>query len=280
VGLLTRMERYLVLGPALVYALYHRDGTTFTDYYRADILSLKHIGFGPLWFVEALLIFNFIYAGWKAIFRRAGDSAARAFPSPRAMLAAALLTGAAAFCLRLVWPVGTDILGMQLGYFASYVLLFALGIAAWRNGWLEEIPARTARIWSLTALAALILLPVIIVSGGALTGNGDSFSGGVNPQALSYACREPFVAFGIILFLLTRFRRHLDRAGMFSRALSESSYTAYIIHPPVIVGMGLLAHGLATPPLLKFALVGAAGVAACFSLSYGITRIPGTRRVL
>ncbi len=269
-----------VLGPAMSYFPHHRDWTVFLEYYRTRILTLKNIGFGPLWFVEALLIFNFAYVIWKAVSRSGADARHKAFPSSRSILAAAVLTGIGAFCLRLVWPCGVNVLQMQLGYFSSYVVLFALGIAAFRYGWLEEIPARTSRTWSLLALASILLLPVILVLGGALSGNVEPFMGGMHWQAAAYSLWEPFAAFGIILFLLTRFRSYLNRAGVLLRALSESSYTAYIIHPPVIVGVSLLAREASAPPMLKFMAVGTSGVALCFALSYLVTRIPGARRVL
>lgn len=269
-----------VLGPALIFFLHVRGKASFLDYYRAEILSLKHIGFGPLWFVEALLIFNVAYIVGKALSPPGGARRATGFPSLRALFLVAFLIGGAAFCLRLAWPTGVNIFELQLGYFASYIALFFFGIAAYRRGWLEDIPARTVRIWTITAVIAILFLPVIIVLGGALTGSIDSFSGGWNLQALSYALWEPFVAFGIILFLLTRFKRCLNRAGSFLRALSQSSYTAYIIHPPVLVGISFLARDWAFPALLKFILAGLIGIAACFSVSYLIIRIPGMKRVL
>ncbi len=50
-----------------------------------------------------------------------------AFPSNATLALAAVGTGAAAFLLRLQWPTGTTLLHLQLGYFASYVVLFAAG---------------------------------------------------------------------------------------------------------------------------------------------------------
>jgi glucans biosynthesis protein C len=269
-----------LLGPALEYFLYHQSEMPLADYFRTRVLTMKDISFGPLWFVEALLIFNFVYAAWKVVFRRKKENPLRAFPSVRAILAVAVLTGIAAFCLRLVWPSGVNVLQMQLGFFASYVVLFILGIAAYRSAWLEEIPARTVRIWSFTALAAILILPVFVLLGGALSGNIKTFQGGIYWQAIVYSLWEPFVAFGIILFLLTWFRSHLNSEGLLSRTLSQTSYTAFIIHAPVIVGISLLARNVAAPPILKFASVGALGITTCFTLSYLITRIPGARRVL
>jgi peptidoglycan/LPS O-acetylase OafA/YrhL len=268
-----------VIGPLLVYFLHSRNDTPLPRYYSEWVFSLKRIHWGPLWFVEALLIFNFIYAAWRVFSRHTENNLRLVFPSRRVILFAAIVTGITAFLLRLIWPAGSEVAGMQLGYFASYVLLFFLGIAAFQSGWLERIPQNTERAWIRTAIIAIFFLPLFFFL-GLRSGDISSFMGGLTSQALSYALWEPFVAFGIILYLLSLFRRRLNRTSPLLQALSESSYTAYIIHPPVIVGISFLMREITAPPGLKFFTVGAAGIMACFALSWMITRIPGAKKVL
>jgi len=86
---------------------------------------------GPMWFVEALLIFSAAYVALRAAIGPARLERARPFPSNAILAVSALGTGAAAFLLRLRWPPGADFLGLQFGYFASYVVLFAAG---WPRG--------------------------------------------------------------------------------------------------------------------------------------------------
>jgi hypothetical protein len=90
---------------------------------------------GPLWFCEALLIFAAAYLIVHVVFGR--SDARLPFPSNRALLLAAVGTGIAAFALRLKWPVGTNVLALQLGYFASYVVLFAAGCSGGNKGKIE-----------------------------------------------------------------------------------------------------------------------------------------------
>ena len=63
----------------------------------------------------------------------------RPVPALRAWLCAALAVGAAALGIRQVIPVGEQVWGLQLGYFASYVFLFALGCVASRDQWLDRL---------------------------------------------------------------------------------------------------------------------------------------------
>ncbi len=61
---------------------------------------------GPMWFVEALLIFSAAYVALRAAVGPARLERARPFPSNAVLAVSALGTGAAAFLLRLRWPPG------------------------------------------------------------------------------------------------------------------------------------------------------------------------------
>lgn len=100
-------------------------------------------------------------------------------PGDAAWLLSALAVGAAALAIRQWVPVGDNRVGLQLGYFASYVFLFALGIAAWPQRWLERIPPALARRWSRIALWTVPLLPLTAAATGALAGRAVDFSGGL-----------------------------------------------------------------------------------------------------
>ena len=69
-------------------------------------------GVGPLWFATALLVFSFVYVAWRALASRwpalPRSAAGRPFPSDVTLAAAALATGAAAFALRLAFPLGVE----------------------------------------------------------------------------------------------------------------------------------------------------------------------------
>jgi len=131
-----------------------RRGTRFLGNVR---LALQHKEFinGPLWFVQALLLFSLGYCAWRPCWaRRWPRTNARRGLSPayRWWLASALGVGAAALAIRQVIPVGVNVFGLQLAYFASYVFLFAVGIAAWRHDWLRQLSWKDARPW-IVALA-------------------------------------------------------------------------------------------------------------------------------
>ena len=152
-------------------------------------------GNGPLWFAQALLMFTIGYCAWRAVAGAPLNQVKRTatpLPAGRWWLVSAIAVGAAALAIRQVVPTGVNIIGLQLGYFASYTFLFALGIAAWRHDWLRQFEWRQARAWIIGLIFTWPLLPLGIFVARALNGPGKSnFSGGLSWTAILYAMWEP-----------------------------------------------------------------------------------------
>ncbi|MGY2047936.1 acyltransferase family protein [Methylobacterium sp. JK268] len=232
---------------------------------------------GPLWFAEALLIFA---AAWLLLGRLGADQrTARPFPSDAMLLSAALGTGAAAFLLRLAWPVGTTVGSLQLGYFASYVVLFAAGCAGSPAAWLERIPPERTRRWLRIAWVALPVFPAAALLAPHLPLLGGRAEGGWSLLALVYAVWEPFVAWGFILGLLTAFRRRVATLTPLWQRLARRAYLIFIIHPPVLVAVTVAARSVALPAVLKAAASGTVACALCYGLAGLLLRVPGVARV-
>ena len=274
----------LVLGPltAAIVTAARGDGfwpTIEVLWQRKDFIN------GPLWFAEALLIFDLGYCGWRAVFGPSpGDTRRRKLrpvPGPGMWLLSALALGAAALAIRQFVPVGKNVFGLQLGYFAGYIFLFAVGIAAARSDWLRKLTWKTARPALFVALFAWPTMPLAIlyvVSTNA--GAKSNFSGGLTWPAVLYAFWEPFVAWGLIAAWLLIFREYMNRPSRFWDWLNRRAYAVYIIHPPVLVAIALLLHVWTAPAMLKFAVVGALACVASWLWSDPLVRLPGVRRVV
>ncbi|MCA8424880.1 acyltransferase [Burkholderia seminalis] len=232
---------------------------------------------GPMWFAEALLIFSVAAALLYPPFPRAVahdmDRSARG-PSDRTLAIAAWFTGIAALALRSRWPIGTNVWGLQLGYFASYVVLYAAGCRAARVHWIAHLPARQVRLWSRIALLALPVLPLAYL----LAKHVPTWRG--RPQAVIYAFWEPLVAWGAILFLVDRFQRCFDRLTGAWRPLSRRAYAIYIIHPPVLVGVALAWRHVPANPFLKFTVTGSVACVACYLVAGLLLRVPRFASIL
>ena len=234
-------------------------------------------GTGPLWFVEALLIFCGLYALARALLPRAMSGGA--MPGTGALLAMVGLVGTAAFALRLAWPIGTAVANLQLPFFASYVALFALGVHAGEAGWLTRIPERAGLRWFAAALG--IGIPawcVLMVAGGALS--GEFPSGGLHWQVLAYALWEAFVAVAMSIGLVAFARAHLAGEGRVAHALADTSFGIYVFHPPVLVAISLLLAPLALPMLAKHAIVAPLAFGASFLVAAVARRVPVLNAVI
>ncbi len=287
-------DRFLRLGVpllAFVFLLNPLTGALIEAYQGHGFLAAlawywNHavIGTGPLWFAQALLMFTLGYCAWRAI---AGaplshnDRIATPVPSTRAWIASACAVGTAALAIRQVVPTGVNIIGLQIGYCASYVFLFAIGIAAWRHDWLRRLQWKHARALILGLIVTWPLLPVGIFVASAIYGPGKSnFGGGLSWPAILYALWEPFVAWGLIAAWLLIFRRHMNQPSALWAWLNRRAYAVYIIHPPVLVAVSLLLHPWVAPALLKFSITGALACAACWLIADPLVRLPGLRRIV
>ncbi|APA88115.1 acyltransferase [Paraburkholderia sprentiae WSM5005] len=267
-----------LIGPATIALAQTGRGHSFAG----TLVSLLRKGTfenGPMWFAQALLIFSIAAALWNIAFSRLVDhkmnrSAPKLIPSNQMLFVAALLTGMAALALRSKWPVGINVWGLQLGYFASYVVLYAAGCCTARSHWIERLPERQIRLWWRVALIALPVLPLVYFMGGylhALRGR---------PLAIVYAFWEPFVAWGTILFLASVFQRRFETLVGVWQPLSRRAYAIYIVHPPVLVAVALAWRNVPAAPLLKFVITGSVACALCYLVAGLVLRLPKLASVL
>ena len=270
----------LVLGPLTVALAETAHGHAFFATF-GWILRHGVIIPGPMWFVWALLIFSAAYVALRAAVGPALLEKARPFPSNRTLAIAAIGTGAAAFVLRLRWPVGEEVLSLQFGYFASYVVLFVAGCLGTKGGWLENVPADRLRVWRRVSVISAVTFPVgMLLAVRPSTGANASGSGGVNVLAVLYAIWEPLFAWGVILVLLVYFQRRFAALRPLWRDLARRAYLIYIVHPPILVAVALAMRGFAAPALLKFAIAGSAASVLCFLAAGALLAIPAVRRVV
>jgi len=269
-----------ILGPVTIALASTSQGHPF-------IATLRHLwrrgvfDTGPMWFAQALLIFVCVAVFSLAIFPRGRNKPVAdtsRFPSNTVLAMAALATGAVALALRMVWPVGVNVWGLQLAYFASYVLLFAAGCAAARPRWLEHLPPRQVRVWWYVCLVALPILPLVYFLGQAMP----VLRGW--PLRAVYAFWEPLVAWGAIMLLVDRFQTHFqacfNRLHGLWRSLARRAYAIYIVHPPLLVAVALSWRHIPAYPLLKFAVTGSVTCALCFMLAGVLLRVPVLKKIL
>ena len=239
---------------------------------------------GPLWFAQALLMFSLAYCVYRAASRSSLTNSARTphpVPSYARWLLSAILVSAASLLIRQIVPAGKNIIGLQLGYFAPYIFLFAIGIAAWRYDWLRQLQWKHARPWVITLIAAWPLMPVsIAIAMRVLPPGQANFSGGHTWPAIIYAFWDPFVCWGLIAAWLLVARTYMNKPSAFWSWLNRRAYAVYIIHPLVLVGMSLLLSPFAAPAILKFLITGTLSCIATWLIADPLVRVPVIRRIV
>ncbi|MDG4650378.1 acyltransferase [Roseibacterium sp. SDUM158017] len=225
---------------------------------------------GPLWFPAALLVFSIVLTVWPG---HVGET--RPVPPFVNWFGLALLTGLAALAIRQVVPVGATVAGFQLGYFASYVVLFVVGVQAGRNGWLDRLPARSLWRSMAVGLATLPVLPAVLLSTDA-----PRFETGFSLAAISYAFWEPLVALGTIAALVHWTQRSGDRVKVFWTRAAANSYGAFILHAPILVAASRALDGTGVPHGVALPVSVVATALAAFGLTALSRRSALVRRVV
>lgn len=286
------VERLIRLGvPIIAYALllspfleyvdhrWNEDGTEALWPFIAD--QVWSFAPGPTWFLEALLVLSLAYALWRAL-------TPRREPPPRTPLhgwqvtVAALAIAASSFAVRLVFPLGSEQLHLQLAAFPQYVILFAFGVAAGRRGWLETLTPQLRRRCGLAGAVAALTLPALLLAGGFFEGEvaEEPFLGGLRWQATLIPLAEGVIATCVSLWAIGLFSRRFDHLSAAARWMAPAAYGAFILHPPVLVVLALAVQPLAIGAELKFIVVLAAGVAASFALAALLGRVTPIARVI
>jgi len=271
----------LLLHPTLVYGIHkYLSKETGSFQHFLWIIDTKYAEPGPMWFVLTLLIFETIYALYRHFSKKDYELKPEGkLPSVAQIILFILGTGALAFAVRLFYPTGKNFFGLQFGYFVLYIAMYALGVVANRNNWMERFTLRQARPWFIASLAAIPAIVVALLLSKTPEAMG-KFSGGMNLSALVYAMWEPIICVGFCFFLLMYFKKQLNKPNKFVLVASADSYAAYIIHPLIVVGFTFLSEQIAMPPLARLAFVLALGIPTCFFVARLIRKVPGVKRVL
>jgi surface polysaccharide O-acyltransferase-like enzyme len=276
--------------PLIFYAM--RGGGAFWPFWKNHISSYlqRGPGVGPLWFVELLLIFiaTYGFGRWVlGLFANKSNSETRpigrAVPNNAVIAFFALALGMIIFIMRIWLPINSYFkpLGLPMAYVPQYIALFFVGIIAFRGDWFQKITDSTGKVWlRIVLFFILVLFPLVFALGGALEGNTEVYTGGFTWQSFAYATWEEFICMGVIIVLLIWFRRRYNHQGALAEAMSDSTYTVYFIHAPVLVLLALALKDFDLYPLLKWVIISPVGIFLCFMIAYFIKKIPLIRDIL
>lgn len=230
--------------------------------------------FGPLWFVELLIIFTAVYVGIRR---------GRPAPEPRndtlrarTVIIFTPALAVATYLFRFGFPLSSSIpyVGLPSPYeIPQYATFFVVGILAYRRGWLANLPSRFGVVGGIVAIAVtVVMFPIALIDFHQVILPGTWQSG-------LYALWEQTFAVGICLAMLVFFRRFCNRRGRLGAELARSAFPAYVVHPPVITWLAIAMTPIGLAPVLGFVVAALVGVPVVFIAAAGVRRLPGLRRV-
>ncbi|HYQ57363.1 MAG TPA: acyltransferase family protein [Draconibacterium sp.] len=282
-------DRLVRLGiPLLVFYFLLNPLTNFIHYYFIKHEAVTFVGFltnsrawgfGPLWFVETLLIFTLVYLPLSGLKWKIRMN----YPGTGKLMLGAFLVGLSQYVIRLWLPVGWSMpfTNLQFPFFVQYIVMLVFGVIAYNNNWLEAISFKSAKRWFIFAqLMIWLVLPLVLYVGGKERGI-EAFVGGGTWQSFTWAIWEQLVCVAMIIGLLGLSKKYFNKQGVLARELSNSAYGVFILHAPIILGISACFVGWQNiNQLLKFIVLAPVALVACFALAWLIRFVPGVKRVV
>ncbi|MBF0547262.1 MAG: acyltransferase family protein [Candidatus Riflebacteria bacterium] len=237
---------------------------------------------GPMWFALALLFFSLVYGLIRLLARKAPNvQPDAALPDDSKIFGLVAVMGLSTFLIRIVQPIGTSVLNMQLCFFSQYVTLFIVGIVCSRQNLLLRIPYDFGMRWFVQSLSVGSLAWLAIIFGVGYTHSEDNLWGGFTWQSAAFSFWESFFCVGVCLGMVVLFRDKLNRQGPLAKWLSDNCFSVYLFHPPFLVAVTLCMRGFFAPKPVKFLVASLLGVVVTYlASSLVFRRIPFLKRVL
>lgn len=256
----------LLAWPLLEYAL-HEPLLHERSYWQSFLDTDPVLDTGPMWFVGVLLVFSLGLVAWRRMRPPTLDPDRDLRWRPLLLISVAI--GLSSFLIRLVFPADSNQpLNSHLWAWPEYLAMFGLGVVAARRGWLRPVPAAIARRCGIAAVVAVLGIAGAVLSAASLGLSEDAYSGGWGFPPFFAAMTEGILAVMAPVWVLAFAQRHLDGTGPLRRAMARSSYLAFMLQGPVLVGLALALRPTDLSGDVKALLVAALGIAGSFGLAW------------
>jgi len=233
-----------------------------------------YMSFGHAWFIQHLLVYAIFYWLFRKFILKKPllKQESKAF-STLHLLAIFLIIAVSSLIVRIWYPIDywVGLLGffqVEIAHWPQYLVMFCVGIIAYRKNWLNTLKSKTGYI----SLILAILMAVTVYIG---------FFNHFLVLWNVWAVYESLLAVAMIFGLLTLFREKGNITTPFLKTLSRSSYAAYIIHMPIVlVTQYVLDTVVIGGAVGKFIAVSIISVALAYILSALLVKIKSFNKIL
>ena len=227
-----------------------------------------------LWFVESLLVFCLIYALIRKWVTPIG-TACSSKPTIIGLLIVSLLMGVGCYFIRQVspqdhwiWPFGFIPLPMEPAHYLQYVMMFVMGILAYRFQWLHKMTNTTG--------FTTLLIGVALAVGNYLRDGGPWNDFVWQWFGIYESLMCIFISFGLIWL----FREFVSATSRFWQWCADQSYGAYVFHLLLMIVQQNVVDSIWMGAFGKFLFIGVVTTILSFLLTWIVKMIPGVKRVL
>ena len=229
---------------------------------------------GHMWFVESLLVFCLIYALIRQWVQPVNE-ACYSKPTIIGLLVVALLMGVGSYVIRQIspqdhwiWPFGIIPIPMEPAHYLQYVMMFVLGILAYRFQWLDKMSNSVGFM--------ALLIGIALAMGNYLRDGGpwDAFVWQWFGIYESLMC--VFISFGLIWL----FREFVSTTSRFWQWCAAQSYGAYMFHLLLMIVLQNAMDSIWIGAFGKFLFIGVVTTVLSFHLTWMVKMIPGFKKVL
>jgi fucose 4-O-acetylase-like acetyltransferase len=232
---------------------------------------------GLLWFVAALLACSLAYALLRSV--RPAPVAHR-WSGAQAMVAATVLIAVTAFVVWQRWRLGDTHTFLHLGWdeWPQGAVLFALGVWAGEAGSWEDLTAWAPRLGWIALAATAVFAAVGVYE--KMHGHLQATVGSMSWLTLGAAVLYAIISVAFTVWFTALIRARWTSSGPLRARAGRASYAAYVLSDLVITAIAVLFASLALAPELKYLIVAAVAVLACYLIGYAATRVPGISKIL
>ena len=225
---------------------------------------------GHLWYVESLLLFCLVYA---LVRKFVSPIQVKSNVSLWGSLAVALIMGVGGHFIRQVSPQDNWIwvlgfIHIEPAHYLQYVMMFILGVLAYRGQWLTGMNNRTGAISLLIGSALAI---------GDYVRNDGAWN---NFVCQWFGIYESLLCVFFSVGLLWLFREFVNGTNTFQSWCSQQAYGAYIVHLFVLLAIQNATDGIMLPGIVKFIIIGSVASIISFVVTYLLRLVPGVKKVL
>ena len=225
---------------------------------------------GHLWYVESLLLFCLVYA---LVRKFVSPIQVKSYISLVELLAVALVMGVGGHFIRQVSPQDNWIwllgfIHIEPAHYLQYVIMFILGVLAYRGQWLTGMNNRTGAISLLIGSALAI---------GDYVRNDGAWN---NFVCQWFGIYESLLCVFFSVGLLWLFREFVNGTNAFQSWCSQQAYGAYIVHLFVLLAIQNATDGIMLPGIVKFIIIGSVASIISFVVTYLLSLVPGVKKVL